>query len=106
MKRINRITESDLKRLVKKVLNEDPMNVMSLPEFEVSPKSSGDRELKMECEKTIEVLENIIDTLNNPCESNNISDTIKRDLSFQENKEDAIDMLDNLSEKIYNPLGI
>ena len=105
-----------MKRIVKRVLNEEPMtnfpeieitgkrDTLDLPEVEIY--ASDDMKFKMECEKTIEALENIISTLENACQSNNIVDTIKRDLSFQDNKENAIEMLDSISEKVYNPLGL
>lgn len=97
-----RLTENDLKRIVKRVLNEEPMT--NLPEVEIY--SGGDNEFKVQCGKTIEVLEDIIATLENACNSNDIASTIKRDLSFEDNKENAIEMLDAISEKVYNPLGL
>jgi len=111
-----RLTENDLKRIVKRVLNEEPManfpeveitgksNTLDLPEVEIY--SGGDNEFKVQCGKTIEVLEDIIATLENACNSNDIASTIKKDLSFEDNKENAIEMLDAISEKVYNPLGL
>jgi hypothetical protein len=62
--------------------------------------------LKEDCEELKETLQDVIESLERACSSEDITDTLKRDFTFSNGVESSIPMMNALLEKVNNPMGL
>jgi hypothetical protein len=63
-------------------------------------------DLKEDCEELKETLQDLIDSLEKACASEDIVDTLKRDFTFSNGVESSIPMMNAILETINNPIGL